>query len=129
MDLRFNEEDEAFRREIAGWLAEQLEGEFRSVRGRGGAGDEHALFDERLAWERRLAAAGWTCVAWPKEHGGRGLPFTQQVIFYEEYARAGGPGRVGHIGETLLGPTLIAFGSEEQKRRFLPPIVRCEELW
>ena len=129
MDLRFSEEDEAFRREIAGWLAEQLEGEFRSVRGRGGAGDEHALFDERLAWERRLAAAGWTCVAWPKEHGGRGLPFTQQVIFYEEYARAGGPGRVGHIGETLLGPTLIAFGSEEQKRRFLPPIVRCEELW
>jgi len=98
---RFSEEDEAFRREIAGWLAEQLEGEFRSVRGRGGAGDEHALFDERLAWERRLAAAGWTCVAWPKEHGGRGLPFTQQVIFYEEYARAGGPGRVGHIGETL----------------------------
>jgi alkylation response protein AidB-like acyl-CoA dehydrogenase len=129
MDLRFSEEDEAFRREIAGWLAEQLEGEFRTVRGRGGPGDEHALFDERLAWERRLAEAGWTCVAWPEEYGGRGLSFTQQVIFYEEYARAGGPGRVGHIGETLLGPTLLAFGSEEQKRRFLPPIVQGRELW
>jgi alkylation response protein AidB-like acyl-CoA dehydrogenase len=129
MDLRFSEEDEAFRREIAGWLAAELEGEFRSVRGRGGPGDEHALHDERLAWERRLAECGWTCVAWPKKYGGRGLSFTRQVIFYEEYARAGGPGRVGHIGETLLGPTLIAFGSEEQKRRFLPAIVQGRELW
>ncbi len=129
MDLRFSEEDEAFRREVAGWLAEQLGGEFAAVRGRGGPGDEHALFDERLAWERRLGEAGWTCVGWPEEHGGRGLSFPRQVIFYEEYARAGGPGRLGHIGETLLGPTLIAFASDEQKRRFLPPIVRGTELW
>jgi alkylation response protein AidB-like acyl-CoA dehydrogenase len=129
MDLHFSAEDEAFRREVAAWLARELEGEFRIVRGRGGPGDEHALFEERLAWERRLGEAGWTCVAWPKEYCGRGLSFTQQVIFYEEYARAGGPGRVGHIGETLLGPTLIAFGTEEQKRRFLPPIAAGQELW
>jgi alkylation response protein AidB-like acyl-CoA dehydrogenase len=129
MDLRFSPEDEAFRAEIAGWLAENLTGEFAVVRGRGGPGDEHALFDERLAWERKLGAAGWTCVGWPREHGGRGLSFTQQVIFYEEYARAGGPGRLGHIGETLLGPTVIAFGSAAQQRRFLPPIVVGEELW
>ncbi|MBI4515167.1 MAG: acyl-CoA dehydrogenase family protein [Deltaproteobacteria bacterium] len=129
MDLRFSEEDEAFRREIAQWLADNLTGEFAQLRGRGGPGDEHALFEERRAWERTMGAAGWACVGWPKEHGGRGLSFTQQVIFYEEYARAGGPGRIGHIGETLLGPTIIAFGTAEQKRRFLPPIVQGEELW
>jgi alkylation response protein AidB-like acyl-CoA dehydrogenase len=129
MDLRFSDEDEAFRREVAGWLAEHLNGEFAAVRGRGGPGDEHALFDERLAWERKLGAAGWACIGWPKEYGGRAATFTEQVIFYEEYARAGGPGRLGHIGETLIGPTLIAFGSEEQKRRFLPKIAAGEELW
>lgn len=129
MDLRFSEEDEAFRREVATWLADNLRGEFAALRGRGGPGDEHAMFAERRAWEKRLAAGGWTCVGWPVEHGGRGLSLMQQVIFFEEYARAGGPGRVGHIGETLLGPTIIAFGSDEQKRRFLPPIVAGEELW
>ncbi len=129
MDLRFSEADESFRREVAQWLAENLTGEFAHLRGRGGPGDEHALLDERRAWERRLGAAGWTCVGWPKQYGGRGLSLLQQVIFFEEYARAQGPGRLGHIGETLLGPTLIAFGNEQQKRRFLPPIVRAEELW
>jgi alkylation response protein AidB-like acyl-CoA dehydrogenase len=129
LQLRFSEEDEAFRREVAHWLADNLTGEFEVVKGRGGPGDENALVDERRAWERRLGEAGWTCIGWPVEYGGRGASLAQQVIFYEEYARAGGPGRAGHIGETLLGPTLIAFGSEEQKRRFLPPIVRGEELW
>jgi len=129
VDLRFSEEDEAFRREIAGWLADNLSGEFACVRWRGGPGDEHAMFDERLAWERKLGAAGWTCVGWPREHGGRGLSFARQLIFYEEYARAGGPGRLGHIGETLLGPTVIAFGDDDPKTRFLPPIVAGTELW
>jgi len=129
MDLRFSAEDEAFRHEAAGWLNEHLAGEFAAVRGRGGPGDEHALFDERLAWERKMGAAGWNCVGWPTEHGGRGATLSEQVIFHEEYARAGGPGRIGHIGETLLGPTVMAFGSAEQKRRFLRPIVRAEEIW
>ncbi len=129
MNLRFSEEDEAFRREIATWLVENLSGEFEPLRGRGGPGDEHAMLDERRAWERRLGEAGWTCVGWPEEHGGRGASLTQQVIYHEEYARAGGPGRLGLIGEGLLGPTVIAFGSEEQKRRFLPGIARGEEIW
>jgi alkylation response protein AidB-like acyl-CoA dehydrogenase len=129
VDLRFSPEDEAFRREIAQWLRENLRGEFEVVRFRGGSGDEHAFLEERIAWERRLGEAGWTCVGWPREHGGRGLPLSQQVIFHEEYARAGGPGRAGHIGENLLGPTLIHFGSDAQRRRFLPAIVRGEELW
>jgi len=129
MDLKFTEEDERFRAEVAAWMGDNLAGEFACVKGRGGPGDEHSMFDERRAWEKRLAEGGWTCVAWPKQYGGRDLSLMQQVIFFEEYARAGGPGRVGHIGETLLGPTLIAFGTEDQKQRFLPPIVSGDELW
>jgi alkylation response protein AidB-like acyl-CoA dehydrogenase len=129
MHIRFSDEDEAFRREIAGWLEDALSGEFAVLRGRGGSGDEGALVDERKAWERKLASGGWTCVGWPREHGGRGLPLSQQVVFHEEYARARAPGRLNHMGETLFGPTLIAFGTEGQKRRFLPPIVAGEEIW
>ena len=129
MDTRFSDEDEQFRKEIAGWLGDNLTGEFEVVRGRGGPGDEHSFLEERLAWERRLADAGWTCVGWPKEYGGRELPLNQQVVFYEEYARAGGPGRANHVGEGLLGPTVIAFGSDLQKQRFLPGIVNGSEIW
>ena len=129
MHLRFSPEDEAFRREVAAWLSDALTGEFACVRGRGGPGDEHAMVDERRAWEKKLASGGWTCVGWPREYGGRGATLMQQVIYFEEYARAGGPGRLGHIGEGLLGPTVIAFGSEEQKRRLLPPIVAGEAIW
>ncbi|MGZ6995444.1 MAG: acyl-CoA dehydrogenase family protein, partial [Acidimicrobiia bacterium] len=129
MDLHFSKEDEAFRAEARAWLTDVLEGEFAGVRGRGGPGDEHALFEERLAWERALGAAGWTCLSWPSEYGGRDVTLLQQVIFYEEYARAGGPGRVGIVGEGLIGPTILHFGTDEQKRRFLPKIASGEELW
>ncbi len=129
MDLRFSDEDEAFRAEARAWLTSQLDGDFVGVKGRGGPGDEHALFDERLAWEQHLGASGWNCVGWPKEHGGRGLSLHQQVIWFEEYARAGGPGRLGHIGEGLVGPTIMAFGSADQQARFLPDIVAGTALW
>lgn len=129
MDLRFSEADESFRAEARTWLTEQLQGEFSVVRGRGGPGDEHALFEERLAWEQHLGANGWTCVGWAPEHGGRGLSLHQQVIWFEEYARAGGPGRLGHIGEGLAGPTIAAYGNDDQRARFLPGIVAGTELW
>ncbi len=129
MDLHFTPEDEAFREEVAAFLEDALSGEFAVVRGRGGAGDDSALIDERRAWERKLAEGRWTCVGWPEEHGGRGLSLSQQVIFHEEYARAGAPGRLNHMGENLLGPTLIHFGTTAQQQRFLPPIVRGEEIW
>ncbi|GAA3816886.1 acyl-CoA dehydrogenase family protein [Amycolatopsis tucumanensis] len=118
-----------FRREVADWLADNLTGEFAALRGLGGPGREHEAFDLRLAWERHLAAAGWTCVGWPSEFGGRGLSLEEQVAFHEEYAASGAPARVNHIGEQLLGPTLIAFGTPEQQTRFLPKIVAVEELW
>ena len=129
MELRFSAEDEAFRREARAWLTDRLAGEFASVRGRGGPGDEHELFEERAAWERALGEARWIGIGWRREFGGGGRSLTQQVIFYEEYARAQGPGRVGIIGEGLLGPTLIHFASDEQKRRFLPGILAGTEIW
>ena len=120
---------EAFRADVAAWMSKHLGGKFAMLRHRGRAGDGDACVPERKAWERELAAGGWTCIGWPKENGGRGLSIAQQVIFHEEYARAGGPGRMGHIGEGLIGPTLIAFGTDAQKRRFLPRIVAGEEFW
>ncbi len=129
MKLSFSPEDEKFREEIAGWLKENLTGDFEKLKFRGGPGDEHTYPDERVKWEQKLAEGKWTCVGWPKEYGGRGLSIEQQVIFFEEYARAGAPGRMGHIGEGLAGPTIIAFGSEHQKQKYLPGIVAGTELW
>jgi alkylation response protein AidB-like acyl-CoA dehydrogenase len=129
MKLSFSPEDERFREDIATWLGDNLTGEFAKLRYRGGPGDEHMYPDERQAWEQRLAEGGWTCVGWPEEYGGRACSIEQQVIFFEEYARAGAPGRVGHIGEGLAGPTIIAFGTDEQKARYLPGIVAGTELW
>jgi alkylation response protein AidB-like acyl-CoA dehydrogenase len=118
-----------FRRQVREWLAANLSGRFAALRGAGGPGREHEAFAERLAWNRHLARAGLTCLGWPPEHGGRGASLGHQVIFYEEYARAGAPARVGYLGEELLGPTLIAFGTPQQQRRFLPRIAAVEELW
>ncbi|WP_414937450.1 acyl-CoA dehydrogenase family protein [Amycolatopsis sp. cmx-11-51] len=118
--------EDGFRDRVRTWLAEHLPPD---LRGLGGPGREHEAFDERVEWERRLATAGWTCVGWPVEHGGQGATLEQQVVFHEEYARAGAPARVSHLAQELLGPTLIAFGTPEQRKRFLPPIVAVEELW
>ncbi|GAB2466836.1 acyl-CoA dehydrogenase family protein [Streptomyces incanus] len=122
-------DNEAFRTDVRTWLDMHLSGEFAGLRGTGGPGRDHEAFEERLAWNRHLAAAGWTGLGWPEEYGGRGLSLEQQVIFHEEYARADAPHTVNHLGEQLLGPTLIAFGTEEQKQRFLPKILDVTELW
>jgi alkylation response protein AidB-like acyl-CoA dehydrogenase len=129
VDLTYTAEDQEFRESVRSWLADNLVDEFADLRGTGGSGREHEFFEERLAWNQHLAEAGWTCLGWPVEHGGRGLSLFQQVIFHEEYARANAPARVNHLGEELLGPTLIALGTEEQKRRFLPGIRQVTELW
>jgi alkylation response protein AidB-like acyl-CoA dehydrogenase len=127
--VRVSAADEQFRARIRDWLDQNLSGDFAALRGQGGPGREHEHFEQRLAWNRHLAASGWTCIGWPAEYGGKGATLVQQVIFHEEYARSGAPARVGHMGEELLGPTLIAFGTPEQKRRFLPPIAAVRELW
>ena len=127
--MRSSPQDEQFRRGIREWLAANLTGHFAALRDAGGPGREHEAHAERVAWNRHLAAAGWTCLGWPPEHGGRGATLAQQVIFYEEYARSRAPARVGYLGEELLGPTLIAFGTPEQQHRFLEPIRTVQELW
>jgi alkylation response protein AidB-like acyl-CoA dehydrogenase len=129
VDLRDRPEDQAFRDEVRRFLEEHLVGEFAELGGRGGSGDETYGFEVRRRWERVLAEGRWTCLGWPLEHGGRGASMTEQVIFNEEYARAGAPGRVNVMGEGLLGPTLIHYGTPEQKARFLPAIVAGDELW
>jgi alkylation response protein AidB-like acyl-CoA dehydrogenase len=129
MDLRDSAEDAAFRREARTWLEGNLEGEFAKARGLGYSGSQHEERDIRLAWERHLGKAGWTCVGWPAEWGGRGASISQQVIWNEEYVRAEAPARVGVMGEGLLGPTLISYGTEAQKRRFLEPIRMGNEFW
>ncbi len=121
--------DEAFRKEVADWMRAHLSGRYASLKHRGGPGDEEADPALRKEWERELARGGWTCVGWPTAFGGRGLSIGQQVIFHEEYARAGGPGRMGHIGEGLIGPAIIQYGTPEQQARFLPKIVDGTEYW
>lgn len=122
-------EVQEFRAEVRQWLADNLVGEFAALKGLGGPGREHEAFEERRAWNQHLAAAGLTCLGWPVEHGGRGLSVAHRVAFYEEYARANAPDKVNHLGEELLGPTLIEYGTPEQQQRFLPKILDVTELW
>jgi alkylation response protein AidB-like acyl-CoA dehydrogenase len=119
----------SFRQVVREWLAAHLVGELAELRGRGGPGDEEVGFDVRVEWERTLGAAGWIGLGWPTAHGGRGASVTQQIIWAEEYSRAEAPARVNHMGENLLAPTLIAYGTPEQCARFLPPILDGRERW
>ncbi|WEO96808.1 acyl-CoA dehydrogenase family protein [Streptomyces sp. FXJ1.172] len=113
MDFGFGEEDDAFRREAREWLAGHVDSA-----------------TDRRGWERSLGAAGWIGIGWAEAgYGNRTATLTQQVVWAEEYARSGAPARSGHIGENLLAPTLVAHGTEEQKKRFLPPVAAGAELW
>ena len=128
MDFADSPEEAAFREEVETWLAEHLVGEFATVGGGSGPADD-SNWDVRVEWEKQLGGAGWVGLAWPEEYGGRNAAIVEQGIFSEEYAKANAPARVSFFGEGLFAPTLIQFGTEEQKRRFLPPIQRAEELW
>ncbi|WP_449469421.1 acyl-CoA dehydrogenase family protein [Sphingobium chungangianum] len=126
MQLAFAPELKAFREEAASWLNEQLAGPFKAICGQTNQVDN---VEERRAWEAALGEARWSVIGWPEQWGGRGASIAQQIIFAEEYARAKGPPRAGHLGVELLGPTLIAMGSEEQKARFLPDIATGKAIW
>jgi alkylation response protein AidB-like acyl-CoA dehydrogenase len=129
MDLRDSAEDTRFREEVRAWISEHLVGDFAAAGDVGGPGREHEGFEIRLEWEKLLGKSGWNCIGWPVQWGGRGASIAKQVIWNEEYVRASCPARVGVFGEGLLGPTLIAFGTEAQKERFLEPIRLGRELW
>ncbi len=123
MDLRYTPEQEAFRAEVREWLAEHVPAKPLA------SFDTEAGFAAHREWERTLAAGNWGMVTWPKAFGGRGCDLIQWLIFEEEYYRAGAPGRVNQNGIFLLGPTLMEYGSEEQKARFLPAMASGEEIW
>jgi len=122
VDLSLRAEDEAFAGEARAWLAANVEPPpvFASI-------DEEVEWGR--AWQARLAAARWVGIAWPAEYGGRGASPLQVALFNLEYARAGAPQPVNRVGINLVGPTLLAHGSEEQRRRWLPAVLAAEELW
>jgi alkylation response protein AidB-like acyl-CoA dehydrogenase len=117
--------DEAFRAELRSWLTEHVTDEFREQR--------TMTFQEKVAvrraWQRTLFASGWIGIGWPKEYGGRGATLMQESIYYEEMARAQAPLAINVIGLNMVGPTLLAVGSPEQKARYLPKILSAEEIW
>ena len=126
MKLGFTPAEERFRSDASTWLNAQLQGPFRDLRGENSMSGR---LERRMEWERALGAARFSCIGWPEQFGGRGASLAEQVIFAEEYARARAPGRIGHMGIELAGPTILTFGTAAQKTRFLPPIARGEEFW
>lgn len=121
--------DTPFREQVRNWLSNHLRGRFALLKDRGHAGDGDAEVDLRKDWEAELASGGWVGIGLPEAVGGRAMSVSDQVAFHEEYARLGGPGRMGHIGEGLVAPTLVAFGTEDQKARFLPGILEGRTFW
>lgn len=126
MDLRYPPEAETFRTEIRAWLADNLPA--------GWGTDTYAPPDEDQArtaaeWTATLFDGGWICATWPAEYGGRGLSTIEAVVLNEEFARAGAPLRADFFGDTLVGPTILQWGSEEQKKEFLPGIMRGQIAW
>ncbi|MEZ5744858.1 MAG: acyl-CoA dehydrogenase family protein [Sphingomonadaceae bacterium] len=123
MDLTYTPEQQAFRAEIREWLAAHVPQEpLVTLECREG-------YDQHVEWERTLASGNWGMVTWPESYGGRGLDLIEWLIFEEEYYAAGAPLRANQNGIFLLGPTIMEFGTDEQKARFLPPMARGETIW
>ena len=122
MDLTFSEPELAFRDELRGWLADHDPGAEPE-----GDGDAHYAW--RRDFQRRLADDGWAAVHWPREYGGRGATLTQSAIFFEELGRANAPLMANVLGLLLAGPTIMTWGTQEQKDRYLAPILTGEEIW
>ena len=124
MDLDYTDEQKAFRQEVRSWLEKHVPGKplpsFDASR---------EGFEAHRAWERVLAEGRWGMVTWPENYGGRGLDLIQWLIFEEEYYRAGAPLRVNQNGIFLLGPTLMEYGTDEQKARFLTAMASGDEIW
>ena len=127
MDLNLTSEELRFRDEIRAWFAANVPADW--VRRRNAEESMEGRFAYLRAWQRKLFDAGWAGVSWPKEFGGRGASLMEQVIFTEEMARAEAPPLANVLGLGLVGPTIIAFGTEAQKKRYLREILSAEEIW
>jgi alkylation response protein AidB-like acyl-CoA dehydrogenase len=125
VDLRDTQGEAQFRAELRAWVEANLPADKRG--GRGGA----QRFEDPFVreWSRALYAAGYAGLTWPKDYGGAGAPYSFQAILYEELAAAQAPPHVGVIGLSMAGPTIIAHGTEEQKARYLQPLLAADEIW
>lgn len=128
MDFEYSAEDEAFRQEVWDWLKENLPNEWTSS-GLMLLGGEEEGFQVALEWQKRLHRKGWVGLTWPKEYGGGGGTMMQQVVLDEELAKARAPRMANVLGLGMAGPTILSFGTEEQKKRFVPKILSGEEIW
>jgi len=127
MDFKFSEEDEKFRHEFRSWLQENIPRDWRSDNELDA--DTKSEFERRRAWHRKLNDAGWMCINWPREYGGRGATLMQQLIYNQELDRAKAPPTVNFQGIARVGPTLMQWGTPEQKKRYIPRIPSAEEIW
>ena len=130
MDFTYTPEQEHFRAEIRRWLGANLTDDLRIE----DPTDERVApdretFERRRDWQRRMYAAGWVGISWPKDYGGRGATLMEQVIYDEECFRARAPVLPGYSGIGMAGPTIIEWGSEAQKRRYLPRILGGDDIW
>ena len=129
MDFSFTPAELEFVDEVRTWLSEHMVGEFASLSGRGLTGHDDVDPELQIAWERELAKGGWLGIDFPASIGGRECSLVEQVLFHKTYVEMRAPGRIPNMGVTLLGPTVMAFGSPEQQQRFVPKILAGEELW
>ncbi len=127
MDFNYSPEDEAFRAEFRAWLEKNRQ--YATPLRESLADESEDQWDARLRWHRKLNEGGWLAVNWPREYGGRGATLLQNIIYEQELERAGTTVPFVGFGISLLGPTLIHWGTEEQKRRHLPKILTAEEIW
>src|SRR5579885_1400693 len=126
MDFAFTPEQERFRGEVRAFLRENLPADFKVRNDREALSDEEFRFSQQFA--QKLAAKGWLTMSWPAAYGGRDADQMDQLIYNEEMGYSGAPLGFG-FGTNLVGPTLMVHGSEEQRRRHLPPIARAEQFW
>ncbi|HVB52297.1 MAG TPA: acyl-CoA dehydrogenase family protein [Acidimicrobiales bacterium] len=126
MDLTYPPEAETFRAEIRAWLEENLPPGWFD-KGFSMTSEERATFNE--TWTGKLFAGGWICAGWPVEYGGKGLTLMDQVVLNEEFAKAGAPMRADFFGDTLVGPTILQWGTDEQKKEFIPGILDGSISW
>ena len=121
MDLTLSPNEEAFRDEVRSWLADNHPGEIPK--------DDDEAFEFSRRWQRTLHERGWAGLSWPQEYGGRGATLIEQAIFYEEMVRAKAPRVANVLGLVMGGPVVITHGTEDQKKRYLEPILSAEEIW
>jgi alkylation response protein AidB-like acyl-CoA dehydrogenase len=122
VDLTLSPQEQAFRDELRAWLEENNPGEEPQ-------GDDTTAFEFRKDWQRKLAEAKWAGISWPEEYGGRGATLIEQAIFNEEIVRTRAPQMANVLGLVMGGPVVIAHGTEEQKQRYLKPILTADEIW